>query len=195
MTHSIGRGVTDRIAAASRRAWAGLGSASITTTPESVTTKAALGCPSEPRPVSPTAAYTPGASRRTVGNGPSPPDRPSAGMARMRTGPAVRRERSTGETRQERRAGPRGRISSGGREADVDGLLEGGTLIVGPDHGQWCFLRSAKRKADDRVPADAGGPFESGYLLSAVGYYHVPDEVGRYGVAVRVAEESRIHGM
>src|SRR5215210_9235406 len=36
----------------------------MTTTPESVTTKPALGLPSEPLPVSPTTAYTPGARSR-----------------------------------------------------------------------------------------------------------------------------------
>src|SRR6185503_15020526 len=68
-SHLIGLEVTVRIARTSASACCGLARASITTTPESLTTNPALGRPSEPRPVSPSAAYTPAASRRRVGGG------------------------------------------------------------------------------------------------------------------------------
>src|SRR5581483_1564807 len=60
----MGARVTPRIARTRRSPCAGLASASITTTPSAVTTNPALGRPSEPRPVSPSTAYTPGARAR-----------------------------------------------------------------------------------------------------------------------------------
>jgi hypothetical protein len=63
-SHRTGAGVVFRIVASSRAPWAGLPSASMTTTPESVTTNPAFDRPSTPRPVSPSTAYTPRAISR-----------------------------------------------------------------------------------------------------------------------------------
>src|ERR1700674_5276028 len=64
MSHRTGAWVAVAITARSCLACHGLPSASITTTPLSVTTNPAFGRPSDPRPVSPGTAYTPDASCR-----------------------------------------------------------------------------------------------------------------------------------
>ena len=61
-----GCGVAARIVANSRVPSAGEASASMTTTPSRVTMNPALGLPSDPRPVSPRTAKTPGASSRAA---------------------------------------------------------------------------------------------------------------------------------
>src|SRR4029078_10111170 len=95
-----------------------------------------------------------------------------------------------------RRAGEVERAKgSGGDEADVDRLFEGGALIVGPHHGERCFLVRFQRTTHARVLGDSGGPLEPGDFLVAVGNHDVLDEIGRDWIALRGSEEAGIHWM
>src|SRR5688500_4077114 len=127
----------------------------MTTTPESVTTNPALGLPSEPLPVSPTTAYTPGARGRSVGC-------PAPGVATHAREHAHRPAHqpyfrgATNRSLRREPLGRSGRTASGGCETDIDRLLERGALVVGPHHRQRRLLLGLEREAHDGIPTDAG---------------------------------------